>query len=51
MKDVTTIFFLMLSETVVLDARAETPTHSKGEMFLSPVTVEATEERFAQKEK
>lgn len=51
MKDVTTTFFLMLSETVVLDAKAEIPTHSKGEMFLSPVAVQATEERFAQKEK
>lgn len=51
MKDVTTIFFLMLSETVAVDARAEIPIHSKGEMFLSSVTLQAAEERFTQKEK
>lgn len=51
MKAVTTIYFLMLSETVVPDAKAEIPTLSKGEMFLSPVTLQATEERFAQKKK
>lgn len=32
----------MLPETVVLDARAEIPIHSKGEMFLYPVTLQAS---------
>lgn len=39
----------MLSEDVALDAKAEMPTHSKGDTFLSPVTLQATEERFQEK--
>lgn len=35
-KAVTTLFFLMFSKTVVLDAKAQTPTLSRGDTSLSP---------------